>query len=200
MSTVNDSFIIVPFDMIPSERICTPNPDNIEQERERIRTEILGKSLEQIVESDAGKPKHERALTLLQQLGSDLNINTFAINWKHLDRSMNRSTKEANDLMRRIVRRLSTRTLEEDPFHVPMYLTSTEFSLDRYGQCVANFKRRLQLDPSCDGLFVLRNVVMSPFAAQGTAFRSMMGGFRGMVEEEVKRSQKMYEQRQDTGL
>lgn len=92
--------------------------------------------------------------------------------------------------MTRVIQRLSVDSPHDKPTDIPLYLTSTEFTHDLYGDCVVNFKRRLGLDENTgEPLMVLRNVVMSPLATFSTKgdFINMLGAtFRKVVEEEVR--------------
>lgn len=185
MTTKDDSFVCVPFNMLPSEL----NGGDVEAERQRIRDEIISKSNRDIVTEDDGKPHAEQTMTLLRQLGSDLNINAFALNWRYADGTLNDDVEEANYLMQRVIERVSLDSPDDMPTEIPFYLTSTEFTHELYGSCAANFKKRLQLKENMDAphdLFVLRNVVMSPFPSQNTFLGKMMEGFKEVVEEEVE--------------
>lgn len=71
MSIKSDPFIVVPFNALSSE----PDPDAVEKEKLFIRENILGQSNEAIAAS-------EDALKVLCSLGSDLNINAFACNFR----------------------------------------------------------------------------------------------------------------------
>ncbi|KAK4186014.1 pyridoxal phosphate-dependent transferase [Podospora australis] len=189
LSTDKDSFICVPFNALPSE--ASNSPKAIELERQRIRDEILTKSNAEIVTADKNvTDPAKKTMTLLRKLGSDLNINAFALNWKYPDGKINTDVEEANYLMTRVVSRMSVDNPDDKPNKIPLYLTSTEFSLNDYGHCATNFKKRLGLDTSSsESLMVLRNVVMSPlatFTSKGD-FVNMLGEtFRQIVVEEVK--------------
>ncbi|GMF67666.1 unnamed protein product [Aspergillus oryzae] len=184
----DDYFMCVPFHKLPSEWKDPFNEHAIEKEKERIRQEILPKSNREIVESDVGKPTEEKLMTLLRGLGSDLNINAFALNWRYddKDRTWNTDIEEANYLTRHVVERLSICSPDQDPTKIPFYLTSTEFTNELYGKCAKEFKRRLGL-PQCDRpLFVLRNVVMSPFPTDNDFISTMVDYFRSVVEDGVR--------------
>ncbi|KAK3347118.1 pyridoxal-dependent decarboxylase domain protein [Lasiosphaeria hispida] len=187
LATPEDSFTCVPFNMLPSE--ATGDPKLIEEEKQRIRHEVLAKTNAEIVANDAEKPLAEKTITLLRALGSDLNINAFALNWRYPDGTLNRGVEEANYLMTRVVKRLSVESPDDKPTKIPLYLTSTEFEPDLYGECAATFKKRLGLDDYGESLMVLRNVVMSPFASLSAKgdFINMLGDtFKQVIEEEVK--------------
>jgi len=138
--------------------------------------------------NDEGKRPAEKTMTLLRALGSDLNINAFALNWRHPNGTVNTDVEGANYLMR-VVRRLSVDSPDDNPSKIPLYLTSTEFSSNLYGECLTNFKTRLGLEKSDDSMMVLRNVVMSPFTSLSSKgdFINMLGEiFKEVLEEEVK--------------
>ncbi|KAE8354962.1 pyridoxal phosphate-dependent transferase [Aspergillus coremiiformis] len=184
----DDYFTCVPFHKLPSEWKDPSNEHEIEEEKERIRREIIPKSNHAIVQSDRGKPTDEKLMTLLRGLGSDLNINAFALNWRYddEDKTWNTDIEEANYLMRHVVERLSISSPDQDPTKIPFYLTSTEFTNELYGKCAKEFKRRLGL-PQCDrSLFVLRNVVMSPFPTDNDFISTMVDYFRSVVEDGVR--------------
>ena len=186
MTTDDDDFTCVPFHMLPSEQKPDASSYDIEREKERIRWEILTKTNSRIARHDADRPVEEKTMTLLRGLGSDLNINAFGLNFKNVNGEMNTDVEEANYFMQRVVERLSVDSPDDDPREVPFYLTSTEFSPELYGKCAENFKRRLGLELSHTSLFVLRNVVMSPFPTDKKFLKDMIRTFRDVVEDEVK--------------
>lgn len=191
LSTPRDSFVCTPFNALPSE--SSSDPREVEREKQRIREEILNKSNTEIIAQDSITINQaDKTITLLRALGSDLNINAFALNWRHPDGCLNTDVEEANYLMERVVSRLSVDHPDDNPSSIPLYLTSTEFEYKDYGDCATNFKRRLGLDTSTphEKLMVLRNVVMSPLATMDGdhgRFINMLGEtFRELVEKEVK--------------
>ncbi|KAK4174666.1 pyridoxal phosphate-dependent transferase [Triangularia setosa] len=191
LSTPRDSFICTPFNALPSE--ASFDPKEVEREKQRIRDEILSKSNTEIIAQDSVTTNQaDKTITLLRALGSDLNINAFALNWRYPDGCLNTDVEEANYLMERVVSRLSVDHPDDNPSSIPLYLTSTEFEYKDYGDCATNFKRRLGLDTSTphEKLMVLRNVVMSPLATMDGdhgRFINMLGEtFKEVVEKEVK--------------
>ena len=186
MTTKDMSFTCVPFNMLPSELRHDTTEQLVEEEKQRIRTEILDKSNTEIVEADADKPDEEKTMKLLRALGSDLNINAFSLNFRNTDGTLNEDIEEANYLMTRVVQRLSVDQPEDDPTTIPIVLTSTEFSAELYGECRENFVKRLGLAPSSLDLMVLRNVVMSAFPTDRGFVHELTDIFKSVVEEEVK--------------
>lgn len=77
---LNMDFKVVPLNLLPSELkfVCTERHSDEEKNRETILSQINA----EIAASNVGKPEHERALPLLRALGSDLNINAFAVNFR----------------------------------------------------------------------------------------------------------------------
>lgn len=173
LTTSRDCFVCVPFNQLPINK-------------DRVRRRILNRSYAEILAYDATMPDSHKIMPFLRHLGSDLNINAFALNWRHSDGTLNTDPEEANDLMRRVVKRLSIDSPNADPTKVPFYLASTEFPVDRYGKALERFKDRLGLKQSGCSLVVLRNTVMNPFMSRGDCFEAMMREFRRIVEEEVQ--------------
>ncbi len=186
MSTKDDSFIVLPFNMFPSELKTGSTEQDVEEEKQKIRDRILHKSNQEIMAEDAERPEDDKAMKLLRALGSDLNINAFACNFRLSDGTLNDDVEEANYLNKRIVERLSVDEPADDPTSIPFYLTSTEFTQTLYGECATNFKKRLRLTPDNLDLFVLRNVVMSPFPTERKFISNLASCFKDVVQEEVE--------------
>ncbi|KAI1419520.1 pyridoxal-dependent decarboxylase domain-containing protein [Xylaria sp. FL1777] len=167
LTDASSPFICVPFNMLPSELGPNPTEEKIEAEKKRIRREIINKTNANITEEDRKRPDDLKAMKLMRELGSDLNINAFALNFRYEDGRINDDIEEANYLMQRVVESLSVDSPTDDPTTIPLYLTSTEFSDELYGKCKSHFAKRLGLYPSTQDLMVLRNVVMSPFPTDG---------------------------------
>ncbi|KAI1431521.1 pyridoxal-dependent decarboxylase domain-containing protein [Xylaria sp. CBS 124048] len=167
LTDATSPFVCVPFNMLPSERGPEPTEEKIEAEKQRIRRQIVNKTNAEITQEDQTRPEAAKAMKLMRELGSDLNINAFALNFRHEDGRLNEDVEEANYLMQRVVETLSVDSPTDDPTKIPLYLTSTEFTDELYGKCKANFMKRLGLAPSSKNLMVLRNVVMSPFPTDG---------------------------------
>lgn len=101
--------------------------------------------------------KDEEAMNLLQAIGSDLNIDAFALNFQYFDGTLNTKVEEVNYLNRRVVERLSIESPNDDPIRIDFFLSWTEFTHSLYGECAKTFKARLGLDRDERDLFVLRN-------------------------------------------
>lgn len=178
MSDDKTSFLVVPLNRMPSELSPNSTLENILEEKKFIRERILPKDNAQLLGDN-------EAMALLNKLGSDLNINLFACNFRDADRTVNKDIEEANWLNRRIFEAFSITSANKDARDIPFYLTSSILAQSDYGQCAVEFKRRLGLEGKQD-LFVLRNVVMSPFTTTHDFVSEMAKEFRKVLEREVK--------------
>ena len=186
MSEKDDPFLVVPLNELPSEKANGTTAEKVEAEKRKIRDRILSKTNEQIVEEDKIRTDDDKALALIRDIGSDLNINAFSTNWKYADGSLNTDVEEANIFNKRVIQRLSVDSPEDDPTKIPFYLTSTTFSHHEYGQCVENFKKRLGPAPDLEDLQAMRNVVMSPWPTDGNFINRLICEFRLVLTEEVE--------------
>lgn len=177
MSDNKTDFIVVPFNPIPAELAQNSTPEMVEAQKQFIRERIIPKQNEDLVQD-------QEAMLLLNQLGSDLNINVFACNFKRSDGTVNTDIEEANWLNRRLFERFSVTSSTEDPLSIPFYLTSTTLAGHEYGVCADELKRRLGLEGKQD-LFVLRNVVMSPFTTTRDFVSDLAKIFQQALQEEV---------------
>lgn len=175
-------YICIPFNRLPSEKKGSGSlSSEVDERRKFIRDNILKQPNEKISQNTA-------TMDYLRELGSDLNINAFSLNWYREDGERNHDLEEANYFMKRIVDRLSITSSAGNPRDIPLYLTSTQFSPDLYGECAQHFMKRLDLTPAPQDLFVLRNVVMSPFPTDGGFINDLMVDFETVIEQEVKKS------------
>ncbi|KAL9612143.1 MAG: hypothetical protein Q9167_003259 [Letrouitia subvulpina] len=188
MSSDETSFLVVPLNLLPSERVDGATHESIEEEKRLIRERIFNKSNSELSAED---------MVLLRALGSDLNINTFALNFRYSDGTVNNDVEEANYLNKRVVELLSVDTPEDDPTKIPFFLTSTVFEHAMYGKCAQHFKKRLGLTEDELDLFVLRNVLMTPFPTEGNFIGKLAGIFQEIVEKEVEVCRKRNETKEN---
>lgn len=192
LSDANSPFVCVPFNELPSERDPNRSERKVENEKRRIRKEIINKPNSQIIAEDRNRKPEAKATKLMRALGSDLNINAFALNFRNRhDNKLNDDVEEANYLMKLVIEELSVDSPDDDPTKIPLYLTSTEFSDELYGDCKKHFMKRLGLEEdNTQDLMVLRNVVMSPFPSDGLFIHTLVSGvFKKVVEDATKVSQ-----------
>ena len=84
----------------------------------------------------------KEAMTFLAGVGPDALINTFVVNIKNEDGSLNTDINIANDLQSEIFKELSGR-VGLPTKRIPMYLTTSEFNTKKYGVSLDEFKERL---------------------------------------------------------
>ncbi|GES66446.1 pyridoxal-dependent decarboxylase domain protein [Aspergillus terreus] len=186
-------FICIPFNRLPSEmetdseegdpsskKVADKVAEKVENERQWIYDNILPKSNDEISQNND-------LMQFIRKLGSDTNINAFALNWIREDGKPNEDIEEANYFMKNVVDRLSINTTDGDPTKIPLYLTSTKFEPELYGKSAQHFMKRLRITPCSQDLFVLRNVVMSPFPTDGDFIGQLVDYLQEVIIQEAKR-------------
>ncbi|TDL20030.1 PLP-dependent transferase [Rickenella mellea] len=173
MSKTDTEFIVAPLNMLPAEM----DDGDVEAQKQFIRDRIMSVPNSEIVE-DA------EAMELLPELGSDLAINAFAINFK-VNGKINDDIAEANDLGRRVFKRLSISSIHDHRDDKPLLLTSSALSQSNYSKCLTNLKSRVGLKGEQD-LFILINVVMSPFPTDADFTGELCRELQQVIEEEVQ--------------
>lgn len=176
MSNDETDFVVVPFNKFRREQ---EGKEAVAEEKKFIRDNILGKTNQALAQNTD-------AMDELCALGSDLNINAFACNFR-INGRVNDDVEEANYLNNRIFDRLSLTSVGEQPQDIPMFLSATQFGHADYAECAEEYKRRLGLETrSQQDLFVLRNVVMSPFQGAGDFVQNIADIFQSTLEEEMQ--------------
>ncbi|KAF8182752.1 pyridoxal phosphate-dependent transferase [Mycena galopus ATCC 62051] len=173
-----DDFIVVPFNPLVNDG----DPAKEKEEKQFIRERIIAKSNRAIIAD-------KEALVELCALGSDLNINAFACNFK-INGKVNDDVEDANYLNSQIFDRLSVTKVSELPQDIPLFLSSTVFGQAECDECLRNYQSsvlwRMGLETdSRQNLFVLRNV-MSPFQGAGNYSDKIAELFKGVLQEEVQ--------------
>ncbi|KAI0746905.1 PLP-dependent transferase [Daedaleopsis nitida] len=166
MGDEESRFIVVPFNEVKKE------------DMEIIRTKIVGKD---------NKTVHDDpdARRVLRNLGSDLNINAFCVNFR-VNGEVNDDVEEANILSSCIYKSLSIVDEPVDVKEMPMFISSTTFEMEAYDECATKFKERVGLETeSRQDLFVMRNVVMSPFQSAGNFIDKVADIFKGEIEKKL---------------
>lgn len=174
MSTDTTDFIVTPMNKLP----IIPGHNDL---KKFIRENILNVKNEVLIKDNA-------AMNVVITMGSDLAINAFAVNFRYKNVTgelvTNVDVVEANNLGKRIFERLSISKVTDNVLDKPLVLTSTQLKQSRYGQCLSNFKKRLGLSGSQD-LYVLVNVVMSPFPTQSNFTRQIADSLQEVIQKEV---------------
>lgn len=177
MSTDTSYFIVTPMNELPSD---TGHTDL----KKFIRDRILDVPNEVLINDN-------EAMDVVIKMGSDLAINAFAVNFRFKDSTgqlvTNEDIVEANNLNKRIFERLSISKVTDNVLDKPLVLTSTQFKQDNYKNSLTHFKGRLGLKGNQD-LYVLVNVVMSPFPTQCNFTRQIADSLQKVIQEEVETS------------
>lgn len=181
-----DKFVVVPFNLLPSESdkpiVRYGSTDEVNEQRESIRKQVIPKNNWEL-SKDIG------AMELLRNIGSELIINAFSCNFKVSETQWNDDVEEANYLNRCISDKLRVNPDKPETIaKMKFFITSTEFLGSQYGDCAKTFKQRLGLET--DGnmdLWVLRNVVMSPFLTfKDELLKEVMEVFRDVAQKEAE--------------
>jgi len=165
----SDEFVVVPVARLPSEREAKQE-DAVEKERALIRQLIDTKTNDEIRNTP-------QAMALLQEIGPDQNILSYAFNIKG-----NKETTRANRLNTAIYRRLSIRP-GADIYGSDMIVSTTDFDEAAYGtEFMRTFKARLGLSDEGTVVTVLRSVVMDPWVTE-TKRRSFIDVLAGELRK-----------------
>ncbi|KAJ3903671.1 pyridoxal phosphate-dependent transferase, partial [Lentinula edodes] len=174
MSTNKTNFIVRPLNMLPAE-IKGNRRGEVEAQKELIRKKILHVPNHKLVTD-------REIWKLVVEMGSDLSINTFAVNFK-LGDVVNEDVIEANYLNKRIYEKLST--IDDSGKKPPLFLISTVLSQKNYGECLFKFKDRLGLKGSQD-LYTLVNAVMSPWPTAIGLTEEVAQSLQGTIVKECE--------------
>ncbi|CAG8622331.1 11681_t:CDS:2 [Ambispora leptoticha] len=179
MSSDDDDFIVISFNMLPAEKLNPQSPGKVKEQKKKSHELIVTKSNWNIVNS-------EEAQDLIKKVGSDIIINSFACNFK-VDGELDKDVNEANFLNRRLSEKFSLTSYKQHNKDKPLTLSSTMFKQSDYGDCPTNFKNRLGLKGDQD-LYVINNVDMTPWSTELNFITKLTKAFKEALEELVKLS------------
>ncbi|KAH8099827.1 pyridoxal phosphate-dependent transferase [Cristinia sonorae] len=173
MSDTTTPFIVRPLNLLPAEE----SGGDVEAQKTFIRRNILNVPNMTL--------RHDsQAWGLLVEMGSDLSINAFAVNFKIGDH-VNQDVVEANYLNKRIFEALSITHVDDDKPKPKLFLTSTTLSQENYGKCLTTFKERLGLVGDQD-LYTLVNVIMSPWPTAHGMTTTVAQALQETIERETE--------------
>ena len=173
MAHPEDRFIVVPVPRLPAEI----SGSNVEEQNQFIRERIEGKKIDELLADP-------EAMALLKEVGPDLNIVTYAFNFKHPDGSLNTDLTLANRLNAALYDRLSIKP-GEDIYGYKLIVSTTDFDAEHYGEAfIESYKRRLGVTgkPGTP-ITVLRTTVMDPWFTETTK-----GSFLDVIEHEFRQA------------
>lgn len=81
-------------------------------------------------------------MQFLADIGPDALINTFVVNIRNSDGSINTNIDIANSLQNDVFRELSGR-VGMPTKRIPLFLTTSEFNANKYGSALDRFKEKL---------------------------------------------------------
>jgi glutamate/tyrosine decarboxylase-like PLP-dependent enzyme len=156
MARPEDRFVVVPVPRLPAEVTGA----SVEAEIQFIRERIDGRSDEELLADP-------QAMALLPELGPDVNILTYAFNFKLADGRLNTSLAQANRLNKAIYESLSLKPGEDVATH-DLLVSTTDFEEAHYGRSfIDSYKRRLGVSGSEGStITVLRSTVMNPWLTE----------------------------------
>ena len=181
MSTSETPFVLRPLNLLPAEEGGS-DENAVEEQKKFIRERILPVENRALVDD-------KEAWKLLVEMGSDLTINAFAVNFK-VGGKLNEDIVEANYLNKRIFDALSITKQEKEDSHAPkppLILTSTVLAQKTYGSSLRTLKNRLGLKGDQD-LYTLVNVVMSPWPTAIGLTKEVADSLQQTIEEQTKLS------------
>ncbi|XP_057310436.1 L-tyrosine decarboxylase-like [Hydractinia symbiolongicarpus] len=151
-------------------------PQTEEEQKDYIRTRILGRDNEELAQD-------EEAMRFLRIVGPDALINTCAVNLIGNSDNLEAMNQLQNDIFDE-----TNAGVGKNPKRVPIFLTTSTYEREKYGESLDQFKHRLGI--SADGnLDFLRNTCMSPFEANdlnvvvyGKLFRNVVLNCIGGLE------------------
>ncbi|MGH2852813.1 MAG: pyridoxal phosphate-dependent decarboxylase family protein [Solirubrobacteraceae bacterium] len=185
MAGEEENFTITPFQRLPAEAAGEP-PAKVRKQYEYVRDEIVPKTNGELLADPT-------AMKLFRELGSDQIIVAYAFNFKHSDGTLNRDLALANELNNAIFTTLSLQKLEGAHVpKVPMFVTSSEFEPQTYGQpFVDEFARRLgvEAEPG-ESIAFLVTTTMDPWltdTAKGSFVPTLIQVLRQTVEHCIEK-------------
>ncbi len=132
-----------------------------------LRQKLTGKGHGDILNDPSGE-----ALDYLRETGADLNILTYAFNYK-VNGGLNQNLEQVNEFNKLIYDRVSIKADGRDIYNYQIIVSTTDFKKDSYGEVFFNdYKQRLLgLDAATDNsedtsISVLRSVIMDPWITE----------------------------------
>ena len=154
-SDKEDDFIVV-----PTPKIELPAMTRLQR--------LLGKTPKEILNDTTGE-----SLDALRESGSDLNIITYAFNYK-VNGTFNQNLEEVNAFNKLIYDRVSVKADGRDIYNYEILLSTTDFVKEYYGEVFFNDYRNrlLKLDdtapenPAETKISVMRSTIMDPWITE----------------------------------
>ncbi|ACL03319.1 peptidase S10 serine carboxypeptidase [Desulfatibacillum aliphaticivorans] len=178
-----DNFKIEPIVPLPDQIALPGGKASIQGEsaiKAFIRQNIIGKSNEEIA-------RNPDAMAALKQLGPDVLINAFTVNFKNAAGSWNTDVDSCNTLNTNIFNRFSL--VSDSGKDVDLILTSSNLGNGEYQKPLHRVCQNLQLDePKGEySLTFLINTILQPWPTTHGFLETITSVFRDGVEEEISK-------------
>ena len=133
-----------------------------------LRQKLTGKGHQDILNDPSGE-----ALDYLRETGADLNILTYACNYK-VNGALNQNLEQVNEFNKLIYDRVSIKADGRDIYNYQIIESTTDFQKDSYGEVFFNDYRQrlLGLEPGAPdnpeetSITVFRSVIMDPWITE----------------------------------
>ncbi len=175
MNDPDEDFTVVPVPRLNLAGALAGYADD-EEAMENLRGYLQGKRHSEILSSP-------EAMEHLREIGADLNIITYAFNYK-IDGKPNQDLATTNAFNKRIYQHLGVQADGRQIQDYQVIVSTTDFKKDTYGEVFFDhYKRRLlaldhpQEDPSENAITVMRSVIMDPWLTEDAADRPFMDTF-----------------------
>ena len=181
LASDGDNFKIEPIVPLP-DQLMGPNGkmlgNNENSIKNFIRNNIIGKSNEEIAQNPD-------AMVALRQLGPDVLINAFTVNYKDSTGNWNRSVKNCNDLNTKIFNRFSL--VKDESKDIELILTSSNLNSNEYEKPLCRVCEKLNLDPPGNKYSVtfLINTILQPWPTTNGFLKIITNAFKEGVEAEI---------------
>jgi glutamate/tyrosine decarboxylase-like PLP-dependent enzyme len=156
-----------------------PGTNEIVREKESAKKELA-----QLSSEKSRKKLNDYTHDSFTQLGPDLNIITYAFNFRH-NGKVNTDQERANEFNKAIYDIVRPKYAEDISKH-NLILSFTTFEEEKYGpQLLENFLERLGINKTQNTVNVLRSVIMDPWITE-----TEQGSFLDVIEAELKKTAK----------
>ncbi|KAH7924193.1 PLP-dependent transferase [Leucogyrophana mollusca] len=170
---------VTPFIMLPTELEGKAEVE-IAAETQAIFDAIVGRSDDEIL-------SNPEARDLIQKIGPELVVQSFAVNFRRADGTLNEDIVEANALNTRIHGKFSLQRPEDCIHDLDLFVGSSLLVPEKYGASLVHFKKRIGLVG--DGpVFVLRFVTMSPYPCPADTTAKIANLVQKAAEEEAEKA------------
>lgn len=163
LANENDNFVIEPIISLPETIVNQDGKiitDSKEELKNFVRQNIVGQSNETIAQN-------ADAMCVLQEIGSDVLINSFVVNYRQANGEWNTSLENCKKLNQMLFEKFSITTAQDDTTEkVEFIITKSELNTNLYKKPLTTIAKNLSLETKDDfSLNFIINTIMQPWAA-----------------------------------